>query len=211
MSCICVLSHPEHKRRSQKIPSLIYFGADGTEKAPQWEKWKGIVRDVSQPNIPNDQSNLDLHQFRVLPSDHPLPPKARCGVQFDTFSVNPEAYLPWLKSQLEGRGVSFMRRRVISLDEAGELAGEGGVVINATSLGEFPEQIREMMIYSCALVQGARSLLGVEDTEVYPIRGQVVLLHAPNINECIAFMPEGKRLNTPTFPDILMKDTRQKH
>lgn len=61
-------------------------------------------------------------------------------MQFDTYSVNPEAYLPWLKSQLEGRGVSFMRRRVIGLDEAGELAGEGGVVINATSLGESPDK-----------------------------------------------------------------------
>jgi D-amino-acid oxidase len=61
-------------------------------------------------------------------------------VQYDTYSVNPEFYLPWLKSQLEGRGVRFVRRRILSLDEAGELAGEGGVVVNATSLGERPEQ-----------------------------------------------------------------------
>lgn len=40
-----------------------------------------------------------------------------------------------------------MRRRVSGLDEASELAGEGGVVINATSLGEPPEQIWEMTIY----------------------------------------------------------------
>jgi len=138
----------------RKLPSRIYFAAEDAAKAPQWEHWKGIVRD-----------------FRVLPSDHPLPPKARSGVQFDTYSVNPAAYLPWLKSQLEGRGVSFVRRRIISLDEAGELAGEGGVVVNATSLG-------------------ARSLLGVEDTKVYPIRGQVTLVYAPNISDCIAFLPE---------------------
>ena len=140
----------------------------------------------------------------MLPSDHPLPPKAKCGVQFDTYSVNPETYLPWLKSQLEGRGVSFMRRRIISLDEAGELAGEGGVVINATSLGEPLEQSREMMIYRCALVPGARSLLGVEDTKVYPIRGQVVLVHAPNVTDCIAFLPEGEQprhLDNPRAPN----------
>jgi len=138
----------------RKLPSRLYFGAEYAEQAPQWEIWKSVVRD-----------------FRVLPNDLPLPPKARCGVQFDTYSVNPEFYLPWLKSQLEGRGVRFVRRRILSLDEAGELAGEGGVVINATSLG-------------------ARSLLGVEDTDVYPIRGQVVLLHAPNVNECVALLPE---------------------
>jgi len=138
----------------RKLPSRIYFGAEDVEKASQWKHWQGVVRD-----------------FRVLPKDHPLPPKARCGVQFDTYSVNPGAYLPWLKSQLEGRGVSFVRRRVISLDEAGELAGEGGAVINATSLG-------------------ARSLLGVEDMKVYPVRGQVVLVYAPNVDECVAFLPE---------------------
>jgi D-amino-acid oxidase len=78
----------------------------------------------------------DWCQFRVLPSDHPFPANARSGVQFDTISVNPEVYLPWLKYQLEGRGVKFVRRRVHSLDEACKLAGEKGAVINATSLGE---------------------------------------------------------------------------
>ncbi len=51
------------------------------------------------------------------------------------------------------------------------------------------------MTNPCALVPGARSLLGVEDTKVYPIRGQVVLVHAPNVNECIAMVPEGKRVS----------------
>lgn len=59
-------------------------------------------------------------------------------MQYDTFSVNPEVYLPWLKSELESRGVRFVRRRVNSLDEARELAGERGAVINATGLGELP-------------------------------------------------------------------------
>ena len=51
-----------------------------------------------------------------------------------------------------------------------------------------------MMVYPCKLVLGARSLLGVEDTKVYPIRGQVVLVYAPNVDECVAFLPEGKQL-----------------
>jgi D-amino-acid oxidase len=85
-------------------------------------------------HFPNGES--DLYQFRVLPSDHPFPANARSGVQYDTFSVNPEVYLPWLKSELESRGVRFVRRRIHSLDEACELAGERGAVINATGLGE---------------------------------------------------------------------------
>ena len=58
------------------------------------------------------------------------------GVQFETFSVNPEVYLPWLKTELESRGVKFSKRRVNSLDEACGLVGERGVVVNATGLGE---------------------------------------------------------------------------
>ena len=51
-----------------------------------------------------------------------------------------------------------------------------------------------MMLYLCTSVLGARSLLGVEDTKVYPVRGQVVLVYAPNVDECVALLPEGKRL-----------------
>ncbi|KAI0275122.1 FAD dependent oxidoreductase [Gloeopeniophorella convolvens] len=136
----------------RKLASRVYFGAENHEERTYW--WKEIVRD-----------------FRALPSEHALPAGAKSGVQFDTFSVNPEVYLPWLKSQLEERGVSFVRRRLNSLDEASEVAGEGGAIINAASLG-------------------ARSLLGVEDTKLYPIRGQVVLVHAPNVNDFVTIFPE---------------------
>ena len=80
--------------------------------------------------------NSDLYQFRILPNDYPFPPGLKSGAEFETFSVNPEVYLPWLKSGLDSRGVKFSRRRVHSLDEACGLAGEHGVVINATGLGE---------------------------------------------------------------------------
>ena len=116
----------------QRLPSRIYFGVEDAEKMSSW--WRGIVRDVSWPL--SQVANLTLYQFRVLPSDQPFPADARSGVQFDSFSVNPEVYLPWLKSELESRGVTFVRRRVNSLDEACALAGERGAVINATGLGE---------------------------------------------------------------------------
>src|SRR6266849_8285728 len=84
--------------------------------------------------VPSGES--DLYQLRVLPSEHPFPADVTSGVQLETFSVNPELYLPWIKSELDSRGVRFVRRRVSSLDEACGLAGESGAVINATGLGE---------------------------------------------------------------------------
>ncbi|KAI0001561.1 FAD dependent oxidoreductase [Russula vinacea] len=127
----------------RRLPSRTYFGVEDAEKVSSW--WRGIVRDVTD---------------------------ARSGVQYESFCVNPGVYLPWLKSELESRGVTFVRRRVNSLDEACALAGERGAVINATGLG-------------------ARSLFGVEDTKVYPVRGQTILVYSPNVTEAVNIFPAG--------------------
>jgi hypothetical protein len=77
-------------------------------------------------------------------------------------------------------------------------------------------QSRPETMVSCTFIPGARSLLGVEDTKVYPIRGQVVLVHAPNVNEGLAVFLEGKQLWHPYIartvngrPQILSNPPRQ--
>ena len=57
------------------------------------------------------------------------------GVAFNTVSLNPQLYLPWLKGELEKRGITFIRKKVYSIGEAAEIAGPKGIVINATALG----------------------------------------------------------------------------
>ncbi|THH21228.1 hypothetical protein EW146_g288 [Bondarzewia mesenterica] len=136
-----------------KLPSKVYFEHEDAE-SQVW--WKDIVRD-----------------FRVLKTEAYLPSNVKSGVEFHTVSINPEIYLPWLKSELESRRVQFIKRRLVSLDEAGKLAGEGGVVVNATGLG-------------------ARSLIGVEDKKVFPIRGQTVIAHAPKASEFVTLIPAVK-------------------
>ena len=76
-----------------------------------------------------------LPQFRVLRADE-LPAGLKCGVGFQTVSVCPTHYLPWLKKELLARGVEFERKKVASYGEAAALAGPGGVLINATALGK---------------------------------------------------------------------------
>lgn len=74
-------------------------------------------------------------QIKILPpSDVPEPFKA--GLTFDTVSVNPAEYLPWLQSELISRGVTFERRSVGSLDELRSVVGTDGILVNATSLGK---------------------------------------------------------------------------
>ncbi|KAI0046632.1 nucleotide-binding domain-containing protein [Auriscalpium vulgare] len=143
-----------------KCPSRIYFETQDAFGAA-W--WKDIVRD-----------------FRVLPDDGGLPPDVNSVVEFHTVCLNPTLYLPWLKSQLEARGVNFVKRRIGSLDEIGEMAGDAGVVINATGLG-------------------ARSLIGVEDTKVHPIRGQTITAYAPNATEFITVIPNPPKGDDATY------------
>ena len=73
-------------------------------------------------------------QFRILAPEE-LPAGQACGVGFKTVSVCPTYYLPWLKTELAARGVTFIRKKVTSLGEATALAGPGGVLVNATGLG----------------------------------------------------------------------------
>jgi len=65
-------------------------------------------------------------------------------------------------------GIQIQRRRLASLDQAFEIPviGKVPLVVNATGLG-------------------ARSLIGVEDTAVYPARGQTVLVRAPEVSQCV--------------------------
>ncbi|PSR71073.1 hypothetical protein PHLCEN_2v13042 [Hermanssonia centrifuga] len=108
-----------------------------------------------------------VRDFRILPKKE-VPSGAASGVAFTTVSLNPGLYLPWLKSELDTRGVTFIKKKVYSIGEVAEIAGPKGVVINATGLG-------------------ARSLIGVQDKAVYPIRGQTILAYAPGVQEFLSY------------------------
>jgi D-amino-acid oxidase len=86
-------------------------------------------------------------------------------VGFTSYTLNPPRYLAHLASSLRSRGVPILRHRVSSLDEAYSLLGPVSLVINATGLG-------------------SRTLLGVEDASVHPIRGQTVTVRAPSVVGC---------------------------
>ncbi|KAG2156548.1 uncharacterized protein EDB93DRAFT_1238862 [Suillus bovinus] len=129
----------------KRLPTRFYT-AQGQDISDLW--WKDLVQNIRM----------------LAPSDVPEPFKA--GVAFDTVSVNPVEYLPWLQSELISRGVTFERRYVRKLDELKSLVGTDGILVNASSLG-------------------SRSIIGVEDTTLYPIRGQTILVHAPGLQECL--------------------------
>ncbi|EIN13895.1 FAD dependent oxidoreductase [Punctularia strigosozonata HHB-11173 SS5] len=140
----------------------------------------GLVRELPSKVLYTSESMLSniwykdlVRKFRVLDSSE-LPsgtsPAIVAGVAFSTISVDPQTYLPWLKAELVKRGVTFVRKKISSLGEATSYAGPGGVLINASGLG-------------------ARSLFGVEDLALHPIRGQTIIVHSPKAwNECLMVM-----------------------
>jgi len=131
-----------------ELPSRIYFADYGPEAVAQ-VGWKSLVRN-----------------FSVLPREE-VPPQYKSGVTFSTVSVHPKFYIPWLKSELDARGVKFVRKHIASLEQAAALAGPTGIVVNATALG-------------------ARSIIGIEDLEVYPIKGQGIIVQNPKLKQFFA-------------------------
>ena len=91
----------------------------------------------------------------------------RC-ITYKSFIMHAPNYLLHLARELRDKGITILRHRLSTLDEAYDLPQFGPVpiVINASGLG-------------------ARALLGVKDTkQIYPIRGQTVLVHAPGVKTC---------------------------
>ncbi|KAG5643696.1 hypothetical protein DXG03_009745 [Asterophora parasitica] len=102
-----------------------------------------------------------MPDFRRLPEDD-WPKGAMNGIAFTTLTIDTPVYLKYLMARfLAGKG-SVVREYVQRIDQLVEGAFNDApdAVIVCTGLG-------------------ARSLGGVEDESVYPIRGQTVLLRAP--------------------------------
>ncbi|CED84920.1 D-aspartate oxidase [Phaffia rhodozyma] len=105
-----------------------------------------------------------VEDFRVIPKEE-LPEGVKSGCASTILSLAPATYLPWLEDQLRLAGVKLIRRRVESISEAANgMPGvaKADVVVNCTGLG-------------------AKSLGGVLDQDVEPIRGQVCLVRAPHV------------------------------
>ncbi|KAG0650011.1 D-amino-acid oxidase [Hyphodiscus hymeniophilus] len=106
-----------------------------------------------------------MPDYRVLASSE-LPTGVKFGVKYTTLAMNPLLLLPWLKKDLDGKGVKFLRAEIGSFDEARRLIG-ATVIVNASGVG-------------------ARKL--AQDEAVRPIRGQTMFVKS-NFEELV--MREG--------------------
>ena len=98
-------------------------------------------------------------------------PEAVSAVSFSTLNINTPAYLPYLLARFLSLGGRSVRASVQHISQV----LEGGVeAFNGDKSNARPV---DALIICVGL--GARTLGGVEDKDVYPVRGQTVLLRAP--------------------------------
>lgn len=102
-------------------------------------------------------------KYHRLPSED-LPAGAKVGFTYQSMTVNPEVFLPWIKNQLDEKGVHFIQREVSSISEA-LLIPKTSLVVNASGLG------------ACDLAA---------DRKAFPVRGQIMLIEG-NSDEIVIF------------------------
>ncbi|MET0495305.1 MAG: FAD-dependent oxidoreductase [Actinoplanes sp.] len=115
----------------------------------------------------------------------PAPAPWTREVRFQAPMVEMGLYLPWLREQFEAAGGRVVRRRVDRLDEA---LVEAPVIVNATGLA-------------------AGSLCG--DPEVYPIRGQIVLVANPGVFVSVRDQGDPGTYVHPRSRDVVLGGTYQ--
>lgn len=63
-----------------------------------------------------------------------LPEGAKIGFAYQSLTVNPTVFLPWIKKELEVRGVRFIQKTIKSLSEAEHITG-CKFIVHASGLG----------------------------------------------------------------------------
>ncbi|KAH8817600.1 D-amino-acid oxidase [Flagelloscypha sp. PMI_526] len=109
-------------------------------------------------------------EFREVPPDL-LPEGVHSAVSFMTVTIDTPVYLNWLLSNFLSKGGSVVRGTVQHISQVVE--GGPGIFHDPKRISAKPDAV----IVSVGI--GARSLGGVEDKTMYPIRGQTVIVRAP--------------------------------
>ncbi|ODQ64369.1 D-amino acid oxidase [Nadsonia fulvescens var. elongata DSM 6958] len=85
------------------------------------------------------------------------------GVKYTTYNFNCPRFLEFLYRHLQSQGVTFLRKKLAHISEAW--------ISPCTKT-----------VYNCSGI-GARHLPGIEDQKVYPTRGQIAIVRAPEVQE----------------------------
>ncbi|KAI0071590.1 D-amino-acid oxidase [Panus rudis PR-1116 ss-1] len=165
------VSHAEGDSKQEKIDSDT-FDVMWKLSEPGGEA-EGCFLRIPQTDYYYDGRDTHLNwmpDFQRLPEDS-LIPNAKIGVSFTTLTIDTPVYLNYLLSRFLSKGGRIVKA---SIQHISQIA-EGGANVFSQSLAR--KTSVDALVVCPGL--GARTLGGVEDKDVYPVRGQVVLLRAP--------------------------------
>ncbi|KAM6492539.1 nucleotide-binding domain containing protein [Amanita muscaria] len=114
-----------------------------------------------------------LPDYEVLPK-YKLEPGAIAGATFTTIKIDTPLYLLYLLSRFRTAGGTVIRASIQSLHQL----IQPETLVYPLPSAEVPRPIKVDALIACVGI-GARSLAGIEDKDVYPIRGQTVIIRAP--------------------------------
>ncbi|PRT54746.1 D-amino-acid oxidase [Wickerhamiella sorbophila] len=110
--------------------------------------------------------------FEIIEDKEVLKSKdASFGVRYTTYNFYCPHFLKFLYNKLRDHGVTFLRRELSHITDAASAKTE--VIFNCTG-------------------NGAATIGGVSDSKCMPIRGQIVLIRAPHINENFGLLSEDR-------------------
>ncbi|CDR47570.1 CYFA0S33e00562g1_1 [Cyberlindnera fabianii] len=148
-----------------KIQKLLGGPECGLDYKPSTELWE------SDPPAEKVASlKTYMKDYRVLPKSE-LPEGVKFGTKSTVWNFNCPIFLANLQKYLESIGVTFERRVITHISQA--------YLFSSTKY-----------VFNCSGI-GARFLGGVQDANVYPTRGQVVVARAPHIQENMMRWGEG--------------------
>jgi D-amino-acid oxidase len=181
-----VLSAPTADQRQQKLERET-FKIMWEMSTPGDEAESCFLRAPQTEYYAVEEGDQYLHSFypdfqRLEASAYACVAEAVSAVSFSTLHINTPEYLSHLLARFLSHGGRIVRASVQHISQV----LEGGV--EAFAQDEFKVRPVDALIICVGL--GARMLGGVEDKDVYPVRGQTVQLRAPWIEEGRSFVVE---------------------
>ncbi|KAJ3394569.1 hypothetical protein HDU84_007743 [Entophlyctis sp. JEL0112] len=98
-------------------------------------------------------------------SEKELPPSKKFGIRHETVTANVPKYLAWLMDRVKLMGGVFVWKSLDHWEDALKVA-KADIIVNCTGLGSL-------------------KLGGVEDHDLYPVRGQTLIVRAPQVQRTI--------------------------
>ncbi|KAJ5814617.1 hypothetical protein N7474_006394 [Penicillium riverlandense] len=131
-----IFPHPDAKGHSLQAETFRYYWALAHRDPTSGVQ---VVKATEFYDDRADDSSiwykyLVPHYCRIPTGD--LPAGATVGFTFQTMTLNPAVFLPWIKKELETRGVRFIRKELKSIEEAEKITG-CSIVVHASGLGAF--------------------------------------------------------------------------